>query len=853
MEPEWRSPGLRWFVLAAPWRTLAFALVLLLLATWAARDLRPRADLASLLPRDSEAGEAYRLVLEEFGGVETLFVMLRQGQALPPRAAPTTHDLDRGELVLEAAWALADRLRVHEHVAAIRTGIEAEDERLFFEQVAKRAPLLLGDREFERALAARLDPAALAQRARDLRLMATTAGNEAAVVLARFDPLGFLEDLEGFSLDGDALADGFPVDALTGSFRGPGGEALVLVTPRASELDAAAGRALLETLEGEVAALAGEFGIELEMFAVGGPLYAARDERALRTDLATTLAGSAIASLILLTAAFGGLRLPLLALFALAVGLVFTAGLLAVSLGTISALALGFAAVLIGLGLDYAIHACTRFVAESARGLAAREALEVVLREVSPAILAAALTTAAAFLVLTLAALRSVRELGVLVALGMFGILLATYVVGTPLLALGFAGSVRTTRLFDVAQAIVQRALRLARQRRRVVVLAALFLFGLGAVGLTRIEVDPDLRQLRPGDDASEVSERLLALTFGLGSGVEAASLVLEGDNLDEVLERAAAVTALVRPRLPQSARLESPSDLLASQRQVERRLKHLSASDLTVSLRAFESALREEGLRPAAFREGLEALGAMAEGRDPLAVEARERLPEWAAGSLALSESGRTYARLRLRLPSDGWQDGLPSDLAAEIEALAPGTRFASSGAVGAELRSLARRDLRVLAVGSSLAVLAVVLVAMRFRFRLAAYALLPVVWGATVSLGLWGLFARPARLDLLSIAVLPILLGIGVDDGLHALCGQRGNGPLRSWLGGSIASTGRAMVLTTLTTAAGFSSLALSSIPGLERGGLLVAGGVVACLVATLLVLPASAGTEGDQRSRR
>jgi hypothetical protein len=84
-----------------------------------------------------------------------------------------------------------------------------------------------------------------------------------------------------------------------------------------------------------------------------------------------------------------------------------------------------------------------------------------------------------------------------------------------------------------------------------------------------------------------------------------------------------------------------------------------------------------------------------------------------------------------------------------------------------------------------------------------------------------------------------MPVMLGIGIDDGLHVAHGVRrepGAG-----VAGAVRGAGRAMVLTTLTTCAGFGSLGLSQIPGLRRGGLLIAAGVAACLLATLLVLPA------------
>ncbi len=110
-----------------------------------------------------------------------------------------------------------------------------------------------------------------------------------------------------------------------------------------------------------------------------------------------------------------------------------------------------------------------------------------------------------------------------------------------------------------------------------------------------------------------------------------------------------------------------------------------------------------------------------------------------------------------------------------------------------------------------------------------------MPVLAGCAWTLGLAGLAGVPV--DPFAVVVAPLLLGIGIDDGLHALQGERFHGGLPD----SLRANGRAMVLTTLTTCAGFGSLALSRVPSLARGGVLVAAGTFLCLLATLVLLPA------------
>jgi hypothetical protein len=94
---------------------------------------------------------------------------------------------------------------------------------------------------------------------------------------------------------------------------------------------------------------------------------------------------------------------------------------------------------------------------------------------------------------------------------------------------------------------------------------------------------------------------------------------------------------------------------------------------------------------------------------------------------------------------------------------------------------------------------------------------------------------------LDLVGLAVLPVMLGIGIDDGLHAVHGAKPGGVER--IAASVRRSGPAMTLTTITTCIGFSSLALSRLPALQAVALLVPIGVGSCLVATLVLMPATA----------
>ena len=82
-------------------------------------------------------------------------------------------------------------------------------------------------------------------------------------------------------------------------------------------------------------------------------------------------------------------------------------------------------------------------------------------------------------------------------------------------------------------------------------------------------------------------------------------------------------------------------------------------------------------------------------------------------------------------------------------------------------------------------------------------------------------------------------MIIGIGVDNGIHLL--HRFYETENPDLNAIVQFTGRAVMITSLTTLLGFGSLALASYRGVREMGLLSIIGVGFCLVASIGFLPA------------
>jgi uncharacterized protein len=112
---------------------------------------------------------------------------------------------------------------------------------------------------------------------------------------------------------------------------------------------------------------------------------------------------------------------------------------------------------------------------------------------------------------------------------------------------------------------------------------------------------------------------------------------------------------------------------------------------------------------------------------------------------------------------------------------------------------------------------------------------ALIPVGIGSLWLGGLMGFFHVP--LNPANIMTLPLLIGIGVTNGIHIL-----NRFAEEQTPSILArSTGKAVLVSGLTTIAGFGSLALGQHRGLQSLGYVMSTGLATCMIAALTFLPA------------
>ncbi len=213
-----------------------------------------------------------------------------------------------------------------------------------------------------------------------------------------------------------------------------------------------------------------------------------------------------------------------------------------------------------------------------------------------------------------------------------------------------------------------------------------------------------------------------------------------------------------------------------------------------------------------------------------PDAVGLADIPPDLAARML--SDDGRTRIQV---LPSEDLKDRVAMDrFVDEVQAVVPD---ATGSAVS--LLETARAIVRSLqqALVAAAIVVSLLLWVLWRRLWDTLLVMVPLALAAALTGASSVLMAQP--FNFVNVVVLPLLLGIGGDSGIHLVHRHR-----MSALGGEAilrTSTARAILFSALTTVGSFGTLTFSSHTGMSSLGQLLTVGIVCTLVCNLIVLPA------------
>jgi predicted RND superfamily exporter protein len=458
-----------------------------------------------------------------------------------------------------------------------------------------------------------------------------------------------------------------------------------------------------------------------------------------------------------------------------------------------------------GLGIDFGLHYSAHYARARATASHAQAVVETHAATLRPC-LGAAGTTALAFGALAFGSVEGLRGFALLLILGLAAALLATYLI-LPHALRSVAPESRRGQAF-----VVRRFLAVARSSAGWPALLAIFgaaLAGVAGIAVRGLELSTDPTRLRPPSETE--ARRLVEHELG----VSPQPVLLLAPAAQDAGELRAGLAAL---RERGSVRFAEGEPGPAADRARAARVANFRVATAGWRARA-ERILGDLGLRPEPFAEAF------------VDVERRLAADPPADDAAPVAIGGEGWRQVRLFVPHsfdriDDWRRfgaEIAATLGPRVELLAP---IAWMEELATALAIDLQRAMWIAGIGCLL-----LLVLLLRGIGAALLAMLPAACGLATTVGALAWSGLP--LTPINFIALPMLLGIGLDDGVHlvarARAGERTAGP-----------TAAAIWRTTATTMLGFGSLVTATSPGIAELGWLTLIGVGACLLTTLLTLP-------------
>jgi uncharacterized protein len=815
-----RSPVDRFFdalrpllraIVRHPLAVLALALLLSALALTSALRLSIDTDFAHLLPEDYPSVQALERLRATVGGETPVDVGIESpsfeanlafAEALAPEALELTRN---GEPVFTRAELRRDTTFLAYNALYFASDDELDQLEAFLEAEAEDARLAanpffvdldddLGLDDDEAA-----EPEALASALQELQVTEYTLSPDSTVLAFRLFPSGSQTNI-GFIRDAYAK-----LDSLVAAVGPAGFHSEMEVTT--------AGRLLRQQVEVEAITndVQSSFGIgatAVLLFVVLYFLYKSLQVRGMgRSVWVSELARLPVTALLI--------GLPLL------MSLSWTFGLAGVMFGTLNLMTSTLALVLFGLGIDYGIHVYARYTEERGRGRTVEDAAERTFVSTGQAVAVSAVTTAVALFALTIADFRGFSEFGFIGGMGIVFALFAMLLVLPALLTL--AERLGMLRL-DTASA-VRNPDRTSRPfpAARAVIAASLVAVGLSLIALPQERFEYDFDKLEPEYRAYYDRAARLSPTTRGSSRRNPAYVVVDdpsevGPVVDTLRRRAAADTLILAI---ESLQERYPTTPAAAEAKLER-----IAEIRTLTEDPFLS--QDPSGQIARLRRAASTDSALVLDQVPEFLRRRFTTKSGDVGTFVI-----IYPRGAL---SDARRSMAFASEVGTIEAAGETYHAGSTSIVAAEMLRLMLAE-SPLMVGLTFSLIAAIMLLVFRSVKWAALALLPLVVGVLWMLGL--MVVAGVSLTFYNLVVLPAVLGIGNDCGVHLVHRYREEGP--GSLLRVLRSTGEHVTMGALTTMIGFGGLLFSFHPGLRSIGLLAVIGIGATLLAALLFLPA------------
>ena len=581
----------------------------------------------------------------------------------------------------------------------------------------------------------------------------------------------------------------------------------------------------------------------LQVLVTGRSAFASEISLSMHHDVVATLLGSV---LLVGTIFFVGFRrwLPLLGMaLCLLLSCLVALTLGQLLFGRLSMISVGFCAILVGLGVDFAILTVGRYHQARSDGEAHRQAIATSIANLGRAVFFGALTTAVGFLALVLSGSMAFSELGVLIAIGIFvaGLFMCSILF---LFVRERQAAVPHDWLFESVRKYVHWTVR---KPMPMLIFSSVVLLALTAIGFSPIpplHFEVSARSLQPKNiSASQALEKIM---HTMPVRWEPVLAIVRAANPQELHDYWQKLVAHWR-ELQAAGKIRgfsTPAALCLSPDWMETNRRQLSTIDFQAAHETLEQTLDAEGFSRDSFAPAFTLLDDLQHLTDPNVPlpNWRDQLPKSSSWWFLVDryfghDPTLTTGFVTTNQPilAHAQSKDLERDLpVAGVPMILSGWSYAL-----ADLLPWSRHQLLI--ISALMAIFDISLLAVLYRnFRLWMIQVITLAFGIGAMIASMKLLH--INLNLLNVLSFRLVLAIGVDYGIYVVLVWQKTREIEH----DVAGVVKPVLLAGLTAVSGFGSLALARNPALTGLGITCAIGIFWSLIATIFfALPAIAAT--------
>jgi len=493
---------------------------------------------------------------------------------------------------------------------------------------------------------------------------------------------------------------------------------------------------------------------------------------------------------------FGSLKLPALAMYPLILGAMMATAAAYLIYGSLNMFSVSFALLLLGLGIDFAVHLIARYQEERQAGASLEVAIQTSIKSTGSSIIMGAATTAFAFGAFAFAKFKAFEQMGIISAIGL--ICLCTMMLLLVPVLIGLSDkNYKERKSSKIGFKWLQHITEFQLKRPWIVATMIIFLLGLLFSNVIHTKVQSDMNAIYPDDIPSLKWASVVEENYDYNMN----TLSVYADNMTEL-------TTLV-DHLSQREdilKIESILDYLPD--NMERKVEILTRLD--TMLKGY----------------GMDLFGAY-----DIRKMTIEDLPKSVQGNF-LGKEGKIRVEI---VPAFNIYDRDQYDqLVVAIEE-ETGRFPVGLPTIMNEVTLLVKEDMILISTICFVVVFVISGIAFR-KLSLAFLTTIPLALTIYTTLGLLPILG--VDINVFSIAAFPLIIGIGIDSGIHLI--HRLKEVSQVTIAEKVMLTGKAIMLTAFTTIIGFGSLANINHPGMANLGLTVAIGMTISMIFTLLLIP-------------